>query len=181
VHEIYKRVYGNFVHESLSKATFYGPNYSNDPEGIIESIELIRYFAAAHIAIKRNMGNQLSQMSIEQVIGEFYRADLIDEFSFNFNSPGKIAFIALASTLAIVSTIGVGALTHEVKFGDLISHMSVMNSADASTEHHLPIIQQDIKQLMESIGQSRYDELLRRSSKAKRGIGLNTDVKIYKK
>ncbi|MFD2205430.1 hypothetical protein [Kiloniella antarctica] len=178
--EVYRKVYDNFIWGGESKATFFGNEYqSKNPDGIIDTANVIKFLFAAYIASSRGEINQFSTMESSQAINRYYDTELINDFSFNFNSPGKIQISALRLA-AIFVAMGIAVALHDVSFSEAISDLNFLNNNGVTIqldpELGIEQCQGYYQGLMEALGEERYNSIKEECQKANLEMGLSTAI-----
>jgi hypothetical protein len=177
--EIYKTVYRNFFWGNKSKMDFLADKYSsNDPLETVEAATLIKYFVAAYSALENGRESELSGLDIRGAIETFYDASLVFEFSQNFNSPGKFTLIG-AGVLALMVGIGVAAAVDPSSAEDLFASFNLSSGASDAPEESLLEIESKVKDLINGIGQERFQELKSYGTDAREKIDIRSSVGRY--
>jgi hypothetical protein len=92
--------YGSYVKEGQSWSTITAPSYrGNDPSAISQPTRLIEFAVSVYRAIE--LGRDISGLSMDEIIDNFYDARDIEHFGLSFNSPGRLDFKARDTTMAV--------------------------------------------------------------------------------
>ena len=175
--EVYQRVYDNFTIAGRSKATFFGERYnSRDPEGIIASATIIKYFYSAYLAAELGRQQEFANLSYERAIAEFYDPAAVQDFSFNFNSPGAIK-VAINTMGAVFVVLVIAVALDNISFSEATNNLNVTNGGGTI---ELPELRQSCdlyRGIMQSIGEEGFEKVRTECMSARSTIGLDTPVR----
>lgn len=88
--EVLRLTYPNFSWGDKSKIDVFGTNYTGeDPTQLNSTSILLKYCAAAVIAIERDEIENFRSLGFSKAIEDYYDRSDIDHFRVNFNSPGR--------------------------------------------------------------------------------------------
>ncbi|HYC03008.1 MAG TPA: hypothetical protein VED40_06925 [Azospirillaceae bacterium] len=174
--EIYKKVYVNYVTEHESKVAFFGKKYdSKDPTGIVDTTNLIKYFCAAYVAIERGEIDRFAGLDFMVATRTYYPSEIVRDFSFNFNSPGKIDLKTLQKAALFVGLCI--AATTALTPAEVGAPVMVTNLGAAVADGPLHDCAQMYNRLLTSIGADGFEKIKIVCAEAEASIGLDTQIK----
>lgn len=177
--ELYRHIYGSYSIGDSSKVDLYGKNYSgNDIMATDSSIKLVAYLASAYAAMEMGEEQALKDMKIDDVISRYYTSDLVENFSLNFNSPGKFELFVKSVSLAFFINISVCSLTYAGTVNP--NDLNVINSAagENASDGELDEACDKYRTLLNSISDNICDEVADLADTAKQKVGLQTSAKV---
>ena len=177
--EIYKATYDNYITVNLSKSTLFGEDYdSKDPSGILATATAVRYFYSGYVASQRGELEQFSNLSIDRAIAEFYLNEEVQEFTFDFRSPGKIDFISLTMGALLVA-LAVTLASDDIPYQEILNDLYITNQGnEAPTE--LTDCVDILRGVMRSIGEKNYSTIQTNCKDAEETMGLSTTMRRIK-
>lgn len=112
--DIFRSVYPSYVWKNTSKVDIFGDKYaSKDPLQPYQAAFLIKYVIASALAYEGGEFADFQSLSQEAAIQKYYNLDAIDDFTQNFNSPGKFSLIAKVAAISILVSAGLAVATAE--------------------------------------------------------------------
>ncbi|MBO9421488.1 hypothetical protein J7481_18415 [Labrenzia sp. R4_2] len=172
--DVYKFAYQNFIFKDQSHITLSGPTYnSKEPQGIFDATDLIKAVYAMNTVVGSG-GADFRGQNIAQIIAQHYNGEQVTDFTFNFNSPGRIGFGSAAlgaiTVLGIIS-VALGGLSFE----DALGGVSLEFNGEAAPTEVQNECNDRMRGILNSMNQGQYDELQKKCTDARNGIGLNVE------
>lgn len=180
-HDIYKLAYKTYSSAEVSKADFFGPTYSGrDPLEIIEAARLIKFYVSAYAAIKSGNQADLGTKPLAQIIKDHFEPELIQDITIEFTSPGKFTLICGTAVVCLLVAAAVAMSVSGVSYQEAIAGIDVINSAAAAGDPAVSETNELLNELINSIGEERYNQLKEEAQEAKAQIGLSTNAVVKK-
>ncbi len=175
--EVYRSVYDSYVLLNESKITLYGRDYnSKNPDGIIASAQVVKFLVAAMVANQRGEMDAFSNMLPEHAVAVYYDARAIQDFTFNFNSPGKMEIVA-GIMFAIIIGLGITAGVEGVTFDDIQNGVELINSGAAQVPDEIGQCGEIYQGIMNSIGEGGFNYIQEQCALGHNEIGLETPMR----
>ncbi len=185
--EIYRKLYGkhvfpvayrSYVEGGKSKAEFLGSQYSGkDLLETYSSALLLKYFVASYNAVNIDDVGDLRNLSIQQTIDKYYDQNLIDDFTQDFQSPGRFVLYGATATIGIFLMLGVAVATSDATVQEILNNLNIVNSEAPPNDAVTNGFQDQFQYLMNSLGEERLNEIQQLGQKAAGDIGLDSGVK----
>jgi hypothetical protein len=180
--EIFKLAYGDYVFGENSRYIFPGPRYNNIATSTVPGIELISYLMAAVNARTVGELGAFSEMEIRSAISNYFEQDVLYSFEIDFASPGEYIVHARKAALALVVAVLVSATSGDISYAEAQT-AKIVNSGDhansPATAACNPIkIEEEYREIMDSLGASRFNSLCSINQDAQQGVGLHVPIKV---
>lgn len=176
----FEYAYGSFIKEGQSWSTITAPTYrGNDPSAISQPTRLIEFAVAAYRAT--GAGQDLSGLSMDQIIERYYDPTDIEHFGLSFNSPGRLDFKARDSKLAIFVSVVIAMAGAGMLSGCKANSEPVQITNSKTVDQAMSVeMQQQITLMVDGIDQPTAAKLDRIGQESKEKIGLKSVAQISK-
>lgn len=170
--------YDAYVMDGQSWSTITAPRYrSNDPGAISDSLKVIEFAVATFRAIES--GQDISGLSLDEVIERFYSTEDIEHFGLSYASPGRLDFRSRNARLSLwvavmIALSGAGALTGCKASAE---HISIENSKTQSPELNAHIEGQ-VDVLVGQISEPTAVQVERMGQHAQQATGITSPVEV---
>lgn len=171
---LYGFAYESYVLRNLSFQLFDAPGYSGrDPRGTEDTNQLISYLIAACDAIDRGQIEDFASLDWDDAIEAYYNEELVLSYEQVFRSPGHLALMAAAASLAAFVGAGVSVSISSYGVKDVKEGIVITNSENTSK---ISGIEKDtekkINYLMNSLGEDKIKKM------KKKGVNGNKKLRL---
>ena len=177
---LFDYAYKSYVKGGEGWSLISAPGYDgHNPLALITPNEVIAFCVALYYASEKKA--DISGMSYEELIDQFYSSEEIESYGVTFASPGRLAFksknfkmaVFVTCAVAILTTAGIEAAHHP--------HVNLVSSVPANVSEMQPSEQQ-LNFALNAMGRPVITKAVEKAQKAKDQVGLKSDasVKVHK-
>ncbi|WP_156635559.1 hypothetical protein [Methylobacterium sp. Leaf123] len=169
---LYGFAYESYVLRDLSFQLFDAPGYSGkDPRGTEDINQLVSYLIAAYEAIDRGEIVDFANLEWDDAIDKYYNEELVLSYEQVFRSPGHLALMAAAASLAAFVGAGVSVSISRYAANDLKNGISITNSENTTkTSAVEKDTEKKINFLMNSLGEDRIKKMKKKGKNGNRKL-----------
>lgn len=171
---LYGFAYESYVLRDLSFQLFDAPGYSGrDPRGTEDTNQLVSYLIAAYAAIDRGKIEDFAALDWDDAIEIYYNEELVLSYEQVFRSPGHLALMAAAASLAAFVGAGVSVSISNYDAQDIKKGMTIVNSENTTPTTAIEKdTEKKINFLMKSLGEDKIKKMKKKGINGKQKLRL---------
>jgi len=181
--DVYNQVFENYVYGDVARTLIFGRKYDGkDPTATNGINEVIKFLVAAQNCIEMGEIETLkASTSLREIIDRYHSAELYENYTINFNSPGQLGPILKNKKFAITASAVLAVLVSAGAGYDLINDGGLINLANTAhiTGEDPSIYAPNVNELMDSLPSTVVDEMTQKISESDESLGLETPMEVH--
>jgi hypothetical protein len=173
----------DFAYKSYIKAgegwsLISAPGYGGaDPLALVAPTELVAFCVALYNASK--MSANISSLSFDQIIAQYYDASDVERFGSKFASPGRFSFLSSDAALSVYVTAAVAALVLGASaFGSAQRPTVEIQNTAGGADTEISQSQMQLNYALNALGDAALKEALEKADTSRRQVNLKSDAKV---